>query len=136
MTKKKEKQIAEVTIKKSFGHRKKTPYADTYGCIEFEGEELYEKVQRMLNAEEPIEDTAQVIYTEYAEGVRPDTDIRTDKMEVAMEAMDRVHKTNIAKTKKFLEEQQAAAIEGQESTGEKPTTEVNTKEVTEKQRLS
>lgn len=61
------------------------------------GETIEEKINRITNNKEPITDGAPLIYTERKNGVMPEYDIRTDKWEVAVEAMDTVAKTHIAK---------------------------------------
>lgn len=55
-----------------------------------EGETIEAKMRRILNNKETIKDTAPTIYTERKDGVRPEYDIRTDKMELAAETMDKV----------------------------------------------
>lgn len=63
----------------------------------FNGESIEEKVCRILEKEEPITDTAEPIYTDYADDVPPSTDIRTDKFEVALNAIDATHRENAAR---------------------------------------
>lgn len=63
----------------------------------YEGERIEEKVFRILNNGEAITDGAPQIYTERSEGVLPAYNIRTDRMEVAQDAMDKVSKDRIAK---------------------------------------
>lgn len=53
----------------------------------FEGQSLEEKVYQAVNSNAPIEAVAPMVYTERKEGVRPDTNIRTDRFEIAQEAM-------------------------------------------------
>lgn len=50
-----------------------------------EGEPIEKKVQRIKITNEPIKDSAPQIYTTQSEGVLPEYDIRTDKMETAIE---------------------------------------------------
>lgn len=63
----------------------------------YEAERIEQKIQRITSNKEPIKDGAPLVYTERKEGVRPDTDIRTDRWEVATEAMDKVSKTHLAR---------------------------------------
>ena len=58
---------------------------------------VIKKVARILNNKEPIKDGAPIIYQDRKEGVRPDHNIRTDRFEIATEAMDKVNKNKIAK---------------------------------------
>lgn len=61
------------------------------------GERIEQKVKRILHNGEPISDGAPLIYTDRKEGVMAATDIRTDRFEIAVEAMDKVQKTKVAK---------------------------------------
>ncbi len=61
--------------------------------ISVEGETIEQKVDRIVNNKEPIKDGAPEIYTERKEGVRPSTNIRTDRWEVAIEATDIIAKS-------------------------------------------
>lgn len=70
----------------------------------YEGETIEQKIFRIVNNKEPITDGAPLIYTERKEGVRADMDIRTDRFEIATDAMDAVHKSNIAKREAFHKE--------------------------------
>lgn len=61
------------------------------------GETIETKVQRITQQKEPITDGAPLIYTDRKDGVLPEYNPRTDKMELAVEAMDSASKTHIAK---------------------------------------
>ena len=54
------------------------------------GETIEQKMRRIVNNKEPITDGAPITYTERKEGVQPQYDIRTDRWEIAVEAMDKV----------------------------------------------
>ena len=56
-----------------------------------EGENILTKVRRILDENEPLTDGAPLIYTPKADGVKPEYDIRTDKWQIAINAMDRVN---------------------------------------------
>lgn len=62
-----------------------------------QGETIEQKVERIVTLREPIKDGAPRIYTERKDGVQPAYNIRTDRFEVAVEAMEKVTKSNIAK---------------------------------------
>ena len=62
-----------------------------------EGETIEEKIERIVNNNEPITDGAPIIYTERKDGVLPGYDIRTDRFDVAIEGMDYVSRSNTAK---------------------------------------
>lgn len=61
-----------------------------------------EQQLRAVMAGEKIETSGKaLIYTERKEGVRPETNIKSDRFELAQEAIDYVNKTNIAKRDAF-----------------------------------
>jgi len=70
-------------------HQKETLKANT----SYVGETLEAKIFRMMNNKEPIGDAVPLTYTDRAEGVGAQYDIRTDRWEVAVEGMDRVSKS-------------------------------------------
>jgi hypothetical protein len=57
-----------------------------------EGETIERKVERILNNNEPLTDGApyQPIYTDRKDGVIPEYNPRTDKWDLAIDAMDKV----------------------------------------------
>lgn len=63
-----------------------------------EGEMLEQKIERILNNGEPITDGAPLMFTEKKDGVVPGYNVRTDRFEVAIEGMDKVTKSNIARS--------------------------------------
>lgn len=62
----------------------------SFNLPHLEGEPIEQKVRRILDEKEPIKDGAPIIYTEKKDGVRAEFNIRTDKWEIAMTAMDKV----------------------------------------------
>lgn len=62
-----------------------------------EGETIEQKIERIVHNKEPIKDGAPLIYTERKDGVQKGYDIRTDRFEVAIDAMTLVHKSIQAK---------------------------------------
>lgn len=61
------------------------------------GESIEKKIERILHNGEPITDGAPIVYTERKDGVRPEFNVRTDRFDVAIDAMDKVSKTHKAK---------------------------------------
>jgi hypothetical protein len=55
-----------------------------------EGEPIELKIERIVSNKEPISDGAPSIFTERKEGVISAYNIRTDRFEIATEAMDKV----------------------------------------------
>ena len=86
------------------GRRYKIRYLMEGNSKGSEGETIETKVARIVQNKEPITDGAPMIYTEKSKGVLPEYDIRTDKWEIAQNAMDVVHATNIAKSKELNKE--------------------------------
>lgn len=62
-----------------------------------EGEYIEAKMRRIVNNNEPITDGAPLIYTDRKDGIKAEFDIRTDRFEIAQNAMDYVSKTNLAR---------------------------------------
>jgi len=87
----------------------------------YAGETIEQKINRITNNKEPIKDGAPLIYTDRKNGVQPQYDIRTDRFEVAVEAMDKVSKAEFAKREHRLGERAKANME-KEKSNEKVTT--------------
>lgn len=67
------------------------PTINNVGKISFkEGEYIEEKVRRITESGEPIEDGAPIIYTERKDGINPAYNIRTDRWDIAQSAMEQV----------------------------------------------
>ena len=64
-----------------------------------QGESIEEMLRRCTASNEPIEATAPMIYTEKADGVLPQYDIRTDRTDLALDAIDKYQKSEIARQK-------------------------------------
>ena len=76
----------------------------------YEGETIEEKVARIVNNNEPITDGAPLIYTDRKNGIEPQYDIRTDRWEVAIDAMDKVTKTYKAKREDNIKKREEAKV--------------------------
>lgn len=76
----------------------------------YEGESIETKVSRIINEKAPIEDGAPIIFTERTDGVLPAYDIRTDRWDLAVDAMDKVNKAKIAKREEFLNGNKGADV--------------------------
>lgn len=85
----------------------------------FDGETIEEKVYRVTVNKEPIKDGAPRIYTDRKDGVLPAYDIRTDRFEHALDAMDSVSKSKAARREKSLGEKakEGMAKEKKDETG-------------------
>lgn len=63
----------------------------------YQGESIEDKLERIIQQKEPIKDGAPLVFTDRKMGVLPEYNIRTDRFEVAIDAMDAVQKSTIAK---------------------------------------
>ena len=80
------------------------------------GESIETKVKRITENNEPITDGAPIIYTNRDDGVLPAYNIRTDRWDIAQQAMDAVNQANLAKSKKYgqIEKQEGNALDSKE----------------------
>ena len=81
-----------------------------------EGESIENKVRRITEDNEPITDGAPIIYTNRDDGVLPAYNIRTDRWEIAQQAMDAVNQANLAKSKNYgnIEKEDKKALDSQD----------------------
>ena len=83
-----------------------------------EGERLELKIDRMTQNNEPIGDSAPLIYTPRKDGVIAAYDIRTDKWDIALDAMEKVNRTRgkiselggMREAKKSIDEEAKKAV--------------------------
>ena len=68
-------------------------YRSKLGTTLVEGERIELKIDRMTQNNEPIGDSAPLIYTPRKNGVIAAYDIRTDKWDIALDAMSKVNQT-------------------------------------------
>lgn len=66
-----------------------------------EGETIEMKMERVVSNNEPIDDSAPIIYQERKEGVHPAYNPRTDRFDLAIDATDAISKSAIAKRVDF-----------------------------------
>ena len=67
------------------------------GRIPFLGERLEVKIKRMAENKEPITEISEPVYGSRADGVQPSTNIRSDRWDAAIDAMDVISKSRVAK---------------------------------------
>lgn len=81
-----------------------------------QGESIEDKVKRITENNEPITDGAPIIYTNRDDGVLPAYNIRTDRWEVAQQAMNAVNQANLAKSKNYgkTEKEDKKALDSQD----------------------
>ena len=65
-------------------------------------ESIETKVRRIMDENEPITDGAPIIYTPLEDGVKPEYNIRTDRWEIAIEAMDKISSYEASKYVKTI----------------------------------
>lgn len=63
----------------------------------YEAEGLEVKLRRITETNEPLAGDIPIVYTRKTDGVLPAYDIRTDRFEVAREAMSKVQESEMAK---------------------------------------
>lgn len=63
----------------------------------YEGETIETKVARIVQEKAPITDGAPIIYTDREQGVLPAYNVRTDRWDIAEDAMDKVNAAKMAK---------------------------------------
>lgn len=71
----------------------------------YEAESQVQKLRRIVENKEPIKDEAPIIYTPKSKGVMPEYDIRTDRFEVAREALEKAGRAEAQRIAKGLEPQ-------------------------------
>lgn len=87
---------------------KKQEYKSSLQSVEkLEGEPIEHKVERILNNGEPITDGAPEIFTDRKDGVLSAYNIRTDRWEIATDAMDKVQGSIQAKRDAKAEQKKA-----------------------------
>lgn len=62
-----------------------------------QGETIEQKIERIVNNKEPITDGAPITFTERKDGVLPEYNIRTDRFEIAVDAMSATTRSAAAK---------------------------------------
>ena len=93
-------------------------YRSKLGTNLVEGERLELKIDRMTQNNEPIGDSAPLIYTPRKDGVIAAYDIRTDKWDIALDAMEKVNQTRgkiselggMREAKKSIDEEAKKAV--------------------------
>lgn len=89
----------------------KETHTQLRGETPYDGESIEAKCRRVVETKEPIKDGAPIIFTERKQGVIPAYDPRTDRFELAQEAMTEANKSWIAQRDNTLK----ASEEAQES---------------------
>lgn len=72
-----------------------------------EGETIEQKIDRIVNNGDPITDGAPIVYTERKDGVQPGYNPRTDRFEVALDAMDKMAADKRAKRENRIADREA-----------------------------
>jgi hypothetical protein len=99
-------------------YKYKKPNKSSLTSVEkLEGEPIEHKIERIVSNNEPITDGAPEIFTERKDGVLSAYNIRTDRWEIAAEAMDKVQgsiqakRDNKGKTSEKKEETKVVKLE-------------------------
>nr|WAE43655.1 MAG: hypothetical protein [Microviridae sp.] len=92
----------------------------------YKGERIEDRVHRMMYSNEAIGDGSPLIYTDRRKGVMPEHDIRTDRFEIALDAMNGVTERNKEKRKSYYEfKKDEPSGEGKKEPSGKPNGSVN-----------
>lgn len=83
-----------------------------------EGETIETKIERFLTNKEPIGEETQLIYTERKNGIMPAYNIKADRFEIAIEAMDKVDKSSKARRANRLNSQNEVKVIDLDTKGE------------------
>lgn len=83
----------------------------------YQGERIEEKVQRITSNKEPIKDGAPLVFTERKDGVMAAYNPRTDRFEVAIDAMNVVTKSHQAKRQERADARLKALEGGNKDSG-------------------
>ena len=75
----------------------KATVSNMTGITTYVAETIEQKVRRIVDNKEPIKDGSPLIYQERKDGVQPSYNIKTDRWDVAVEAMDKVTRAHQAK---------------------------------------
>lgn len=92
-----------------------------------EGEPIEHKIERIVSNQEPITDGAPEIFTERKDGVQSAYNIRTDRWEIATEAMDKVSgsiqakRDNKAKAREKAKDTKVVDMKGKDVSGTEST---------------
>lgn len=87
----------------------------------YEGETMEEKLRRIKNNREPLSDgITPLIYTNRADGVMPEYDIRADKFELMIESAEKNYETHATNKKAFEEKLEAENKAAREKAEGKP----------------
>lgn len=78
----------------------------------FEGISIEREIERLIEDKTAIEATSPIIYTERKDGVLPQYDIRTDRFDIALEAMDKVSGSYRAKREESIKAREEAKKNG------------------------
>lgn len=70
----------------------------------FVGQSIERYVEQAETSKQPIEATSPQLFTERKEGVKPETNIRTDRWEIAQDAMDKVAKSYTARREEWIKQ--------------------------------
>ena len=83
-----------------------------------QGESIEQKVARILQSNEPITDGAPIIYTEKKDGVLPAYNIRTDRLDIAIDVKDKIEMARTAEKKTTAKPEDFKAVPDKTADGQ------------------
>jgi len=63
----------------------------------YQADSIEVKLEKLITNKEPIGKDVPLRFTERSQGILPEYDIRSDRFDIAQTAIEKVHKSNIAK---------------------------------------
>lgn len=85
---------------------------------ESKGYTIEERIERILNQNEPIKDVTEQIFTERKDGILPEYNPRTDRWDIAIEATDKISKDNLAKRQEAMQTMAENSKKGDKNTSQ------------------
>ena len=89
----------------------------------YNADPLEVKIEKLITSKEPIGKDVPLRYTERKQGILPEYDIRSDRFDIAQTAMEKIHKSNIAK--RDAKPKMEVIEGGKEKSGEPTSTQAN-----------
>lgn len=96
------------------------------GVEAYEGDTIEQRVEKIMNNNEPITDGATQLFTDRADGVIPEYDVRTDKWDQAIDMTTEISKRKFEARQKRIDERiKGKAVEKTPDPTPSPTTSSN-----------
>ncbi len=84
--------------------------------ITYSAETLEETIQRRLKNKEPMDDNIKLLYTPITEGVKSGFNIRSDRWDIALDAINKIEKSKTVTTLNVLPKEETKVEESIQAT--------------------